>query len=78
MQAQIMIPPLQRIPAEAVHVQPGASGHKNFSIFSGKVKKAFKIIAPGTVLVDLVKNKDFSRRDFALQDLFRGDPRCPS
>jgi hypothetical protein len=56
MQAQEVITPLQRIAAEAVQIQTAAAGHENALAARAAVIDALEVVAPLTVLVDLVEH----------------------
>lgn len=55
MKTQQVVAALQRVAAEAIKVQPGAAGDQDPLPASAAVIKAFEIVPPTAVLVDLVR-----------------------
>jgi len=59
---------LQRIPAEAVVIQPGAAGHQNLHLFPVLVEKTFEHIAPFPKFVNFIQHEKGNIRPFFAQN----------
>ena len=70
MQAQQVVTSLQRIAAEAVQIETAAAGYENALPLRAAVIDALQIVAPLTVLVDLVEHPQWRSRQLALQNPF--------
>ncbi len=69
-QAKEMEAALERVAAEPVGVEPGASDHEDPTLCRGPcVVQSFEVVPPVPVLVDLVEDPETAGREFAPQNV---------
>src|SRR5437867_2844031 len=68
MQAEQVISSLQGIPAEAIDVEPSASGDEDLLSAWPSIVQTLEVVPPAPVLVDLVEDPEPARRQLALED----------
>ena len=68
MQAEIVVPPLQRVSAKAIQIKPGASGDEHAPLSAELVKDSLEEVAPASVFVQFVEHPHLAVRQLALEN----------